>query len=98
MAKNVLRWEEKQMFMMKSEVVDHLQCVDLVQTVDQKFYERRQFTITEISCEFPQISCTALYKDITVRPGYHKLCRSWVPKMLIGVHKMQRMASALTLL
>jgi hypothetical protein len=38
---------------------------DLVQSV----CERRCFTISELSCQFPQISCTLLYKIITVRLG-----------------------------
>jgi hypothetical protein len=36
-----------------------------------KFYERQRFTISELSCEFPQISHTILYEIITVRLGYH---------------------------
>jgi hypothetical protein len=28
--------------------------------------------------------------------GYHMFCAKWVPKMLTGAHKTQRMASALT--
>jgi hypothetical protein len=76
------------MFMMKSEVVGHLYVVrdDLIQS------ERRHFTISELSCEFPQISHTVLYKIITVRIGHHKFCTLWVLKMLTIVHKMKRMA------
>jgi hypothetical protein len=33
---------------------------DLVQSVDQKICERLHFTISEISCEFPQNSLTLL--------------------------------------
>jgi hypothetical protein len=44
---------------------------NLVQSVDQKNCERRRFTISELSREFPQMSCTLLY-DITARLGYHK--------------------------
>jgi hypothetical protein len=53
---------------------------DLVQSVDQKICERRWFTISELSCEFPQISRTFLYEIITIRLGYHKFCArcSWV--------------------
>jgi hypothetical protein len=65
---------------------------DLVQS------ERQRFTISEVSCEFPQISRTVLYQIITVSLGYHKFCARRVPIMLMGAHKMQRMASALTLL
>jgi hypothetical protein len=71
---------------------------DLVQSNDQKICERQRFTISELSCEFPQISCTVLYEIITVRPGYHKFCARWVPEMSPGAHKMCRMASALTFL
>jgi hypothetical protein len=37
---------------------------DLVQGVDRKICERRRFTISEISYEFPQISRTDLYEII----------------------------------
>jgi hypothetical protein len=69
---------------------------NLVQTVDQKICERWRFTISELSCEFPQISCTVLYEITTVRTGYHKFCARWIPKMLKGAYKKQRMALAFT--
>jgi hypothetical protein len=31
---------------------------DLVQSVEQEVCKRQRFTISELSCEFPQISCT----------------------------------------
>jgi hypothetical protein len=40
--------------------------------------------------------CTVHHEIITVRLGYQKFCATWVPKMLTGVHKMQKMASALS--
>jgi hypothetical protein len=64
----------------------------------KKFCERRRFTISELSCEFQQISNTVLYDIITVRLGYHEFCARWLPKMLTFAHKTQRMASALTFL
>jgi hypothetical protein len=70
----------KYMFMMKSDVVGQPSVVsdDLVQSVDQKIHERQHFTISELLCKFPQISCNVLYnvlyKITTVRPGYHKFC------------------------
>jgi hypothetical protein len=33
-------------------------------------------------------------QEITVRLRYHKFCATWVPKMLTGARKTQRMASA----
>jgi hypothetical protein len=90
----------EQVFMIKSEVVDHLSCMmdALIQSVDQKICERRRFIISELSYAFPQISCTVLYMSITVRLGCQKFCVRWVLKMLTGAHKMQRMALALTFL
>jgi hypothetical protein len=69
-----------------------------INIVDQKICERRRVTISELSCEFLQISRTVLYEIITVRLGCHKVCARWVPKMLTGRHKTQRMASALPFL
>jgi hypothetical protein len=84
---------------MKTEVVSYLQRVmDLVQSADQKISERCHITISEISCEFPQVSCTALYEIIIVRLGYHKFCTRWFQNLLIAAYKMQRMALALTFL
>jgi transposase len=45
---------------------------DLVQGADQNICERHHFTISELSCKFPQISHTVLYEIITVGLGYHK--------------------------
>jgi hypothetical protein len=54
--------------------------------------ERWRFTISELLCEFHKfhsLFCTSL-------PGYHKFCARWVPEMLMGAHKSQRMAATLT--
>jgi hypothetical protein len=67
---------------------------DLVQNDDQKICDRRRFTISEYSCEFLQISHSVLYGIITVRLGYHKFCARWVPKMVTGAQKTQKMSSA----
>jgi hypothetical protein len=55
------------MFMMKSEMFGWPSVVsgDLVQSVDQKTCERRCFTISELLCEFPQISRTIHYELIS---------------------------------
>jgi hypothetical protein len=89
----------EQMFTMKSKVLSWPSVVsdDCVQSADQTIYERWHFTISELSCEFPQISHTVLYEIITVKQGYLKFCARWVLKILTGAHKMQGMASAFTL-
>jgi hypothetical protein len=55
------------MFTMKSEVVGRpsVMSVDLIQSIHQKIRERRRFTISELSCGFPQISRHVLYEIIT---------------------------------
>jgi hypothetical protein len=80
--------DRRKMFMMKSEVVGRPSVVsdDLVQSVDENICESRRFTISKVSCEFPQISLTILYQIITARLGYHKFCATWVPEMLMGAH------------
>jgi hypothetical protein len=44
-----------------------------VSTKKKKICERQHFTISELSCEFPQISVTGLYEIITVRLGNQKV-------------------------
>jgi hypothetical protein len=87
------------MFNIKSEVVGRPSIVSdhLDQSVDQNILERRSFTISELSCEFPQIPRTPLYEIITVKVGCHrKFCARLVPKIPTGAYKTQRMASALS--
>jgi oligoribonuclease (3'-5' exoribonuclease) len=67
---------------------------DLVQSVNQKICERQSFTISELLCEFPKISRTLLYENITVRLGYNEFCARWVPKILTNARKTQRMTLA----
>ena len=83
--------------MTKSKMVSRPSAVsdDLVQSVEEKNCERWHFTISELSCEFLQISFIVLYKIITVRLSYDKFCARWVPKMLTCMHKTQRITSAL---
>jgi hypothetical protein len=69
---------------------------DLVESVDQKICEIRRLTISELLCGFPELPYILLYKIIIVRLCYQKFCARWVPKMLTGTHKMQKIASPLT--
>jgi hypothetical protein len=50
---------------------------DVAQSGNQKICQRRRFTISELLCEFPQISHTGLYEIITVRLSYHKFHARW---------------------
>jgi hypothetical protein len=64
-------------------------------SVDQKISEKWHFKISELSSEFPQISCTVLYDIIIVKLGYHKFCARCIPKILLGVTQMQRIGLAI---
>jgi hypothetical protein len=79
----------EQMFTIESEVISRPSALndDLVQSVDQKIYERRCFTILGLLYEFPSISRTLLYEIIIVWLGYHKFCARWVSKILTSAHK-----------
>jgi hypothetical protein len=50
---------------------------DLVQSVDQKICERRRFTVSELSYEFPQTSRTLPNESITVRLGCLMFAQDW---------------------
>jgi hypothetical protein len=67
----------------------------LFKVLTKKFVKDNASQFQNFSCEFPQVSCTVSYEIIKIRLGYHhKFCARWVPKMLTGVHKTQRMALA----
>ncbi|GFG34171.1 hypothetical protein Cfor_08156 [Coptotermes formosanus] len=51
---------------------------DLVERCYKLVRERRRFTTSELSLEFPQVSRTVLYEIVTKKPGYHKFCARWV--------------------
>ena len=55
---------------------------ELIQKFDQCVCQKCHFTISELSEEFPQTSRTTLYRIVTDRLGYHKVCARWVPKQL----------------
>ena len=59
---------------------------DLVQKVDEKVCENRQFTISSLSNEFPHVSRSVLYEIVTDCLNYRNLCSRWVPKMLTELH------------
>jgi hypothetical protein len=64
MAFNVQRWAKK--------LYDEERSGRSSVVSDDLQNERRRFTISELSREFPQISRTVLYQIIRYRLGYHK--------------------------
>jgi hypothetical protein len=69
----------EQMLTVESDVDGHRWLVMILfKMLTKKIYERRRFTISELSCEFPQISRTVLCEIIIVRLDYHEFCARWV--------------------
>jgi hypothetical protein len=71
---------------------------DLLDQVNEKIRENRRFTMTELSTYFPHISRSLLHETVTEHLQYHKLCVSWVPKILTDDHTTKRMGAALNFL
>jgi hypothetical protein len=65
---------------------------DFVQNVDQKCVKDGTSQFQDFHVNFHKFHTVFSMRLL----GYHKFCARWVPDMLIGAHKMQRMASALT--
>ena len=55
---------------------------DLVNAVDEKICEDRQFTISSLELEFPNVGRTTLHKIVSEKFKFRKLCARWVPRLL----------------
>ncbi|GFU67124.1 uncharacterized protein TNCV_3675381 [Trichonephila clavipes] len=59
---------------------------DLMQAVETKIPEKRRFTITTLSLEFPDDSRSVVYTIVTEDLNFKKLCSRWVPRLLTAEH------------
>ncbi|GBM49686.1 hypothetical protein AVEN_274346-1 [Araneus ventricosus] len=64
----------------------------------KQFQANRRLRLRELHKTIPGMSMTTLHECVTVTLGYHKLCASWVSKMLTEEHKKKRMGFALDFL
>lgn len=71
---------------------------DLVAAVETKVREDRRFTISTLSLQFPQVSRSVLYKIVSEKLNFKKLCSRWVPRLLTEDHKVKRFATSLDFL
>jgi hypothetical protein len=70
--------------MRKIKVATHPQrLIILLEKVNNKICENCQFTISELSMCFPQISLTLLYETVAESLYYKEVCARWVPEMLM---------------
>jgi len=66
---------------------------DLVRAFEERIRENRQFSITALSLQVPQISWSLLHQIVSDKVNFWKLYANWVPKMLTEEHKLKQQAS-----
>ncbi|XP_066902148.1 uncharacterized protein [Halyomorpha halys] len=71
---------------------------DIAMQINNKYREKRRFTITELSEHFSQISWSLVQQFMMEKRGYHIFCARLVPKILMEGRKKQRLAALLTFL
>ncbi|GBO11279.1 hypothetical protein AVEN_16603-1 [Araneus ventricosus] len=59
---------------------------DMVASVEAKILENRRFAISTLSNDFPEVSRSMLYKIVSEKSNFKKLCSCWVPKLLTEDH------------
>ncbi|GBM06346.1 hypothetical protein AVEN_121386-1 [Araneus ventricosus] len=71
---------------------------DMVASVEAKILENRRFTISTLSNDFPEVSRSVLYKIVSEKLNFQKLCSRWVPKLSTEDHKNKRFECSLNFL
>ncbi|GBM75996.1 hypothetical protein AVEN_90494-1 [Araneus ventricosus] len=71
---------------------------DVVASVEAKILENRRFTISTLSNDFPEVSRSVLYKIVSEKLNFKKLCSRWVPELLTEDHKNKRFGCSLNFL
>ncbi|GBN18853.1 Histone-lysine N-methyltransferase SETMAR [Araneus ventricosus] len=66
--------------------------------MELKILENRCFTISTLSNDFPEVSRSVLYKIVSEKLNFKKLCSRWVPKLLTQDHKNKRFECSLNFL
>ncbi|GBN21415.1 hypothetical protein AVEN_246372-1 [Araneus ventricosus] len=67
----------------------------MVASVEAKILENRRFTISTLSNDFPEVSRSVLYKIVSEKLNFKKLCSPWVTKLLTEDHKNKRFECSL---
>ncbi|GBM89676.1 Histone-lysine N-methyltransferase SETMAR [Araneus ventricosus] len=71
---------------------------NMVASVEAKILENRRSTISTLSNDFPEVSRSVLYKIVSEKLNFKKLCSRWVPKLLTENHKNKRFECSLNFL
>ncbi|GBO06861.1 hypothetical protein AVEN_53045-1 [Araneus ventricosus] len=59
----------------------------MVASVEAKILENRRFTLSTLSDDFPEASRSVLYKIVSEKLNFKKLCSRWVPELLTEDHR-----------
>ncbi|GBO14370.1 hypothetical protein AVEN_18350-1 [Araneus ventricosus] len=65
---------------------------DMVASFEAKILEKRRFTISTPSNDFPEVSRSVLHKIVSEKLNFKKLCSRWVPKFLTKDHKNKKLS------
>ncbi|GBN40309.1 hypothetical protein AVEN_58680-1 [Araneus ventricosus] len=71
---------------------------NMVASVEVKILENRRFAISTLSSDFLEVSRSVLYKIVSEKLNFKKLCSRWVPKLLTQDHKNKRFECSLNFL
>ncbi|GFX12267.1 histone-lysine N-methyltransferase SETMAR [Trichonephila clavipes] len=68
---------------------------DLIKEIVEKILFFCNYTILELSQQFPNIYRTVLYETVKTTLGYWKFCTRFVPQMRLEIHKTSLMGATL---
>ena len=71
---------------------------ELMENVQKALLQNWCFTISELSGQFHQMSCSLLHEIVSRWLGFWKVCAKWVSKQLTEEHKTKYLVAALTFL
>jgi histone-lysine N-methyltransferase SETMAR len=67
---------------------------ETVAKIERVMRQDRRITLDDLSILVPEVSRTSIYRVLTEKLNYRKVCARWVPRMLTEDHKRQRVDSS----
>ena len=67
---------------------------ETVAKIERVMRQDRRITLDDLCISVPEVSRTTIYRVLTEKLNYRKVCARWVPRMLTEDHKRQRVDSS----
>lgn len=67
---------------------------ETIAKIEAALLEDRRVTLKELTSLVPDVSQTTIYRILTEKLQYHKMCARRVPRMLTYKHKQQRVQAS----